>query len=138
MNLNKRSTYSKFKEYKDLLSEEVIIYVYAENEEKAFYKTDKIFKYCMKNNIKVRDVYYDISKSKDLIDKPSLAKIFCEEDNIDIISANSRDICPLATGDYFDIRRYLKENNLGVFDLYYKDFYFERAPLLVWSGYCGV
>lgn len=138
MNLNKRSTYSKFKEYKELLSEEVLVYVYGNDADYVFNKIDRVFKYCAKNNIKVRDVYYDISNSKDLMNKHNLAKIFCEEDNIDIICFNANDICQLGTGDYFDIRRYLKENNLGVFDLNYKDFYFERAPLLVWSNYCGI
>ena len=138
MNLNKRSTYEKFNKYSDLITEEVIVYIYGDSFEKVFNKINTISKFLNKNKIAIKKVYYDISNSKELIDKPDLARIFRDEDNVDIITCTANDICPLATGDYYDIRRYLKENNLGVFDLGYNEFYFERAPLLVWSNYCGV
>ena len=134
MNLNKRSTYEKFNNFSDLLSEDSVIYVNAKNSGLAFRKIEEIFEFCKEKKIHPKNIYMDISKSKDLIHKPFLSKLLLEEENVDIITYSTGDVNPFGTGDYFDINRYLKESNLGIYDLRYESYSVERAPMLVWLG----
>lgn len=134
MNLNKRSNYEKFNEFSDLLTDESVIYIHASNDNICFKKLQTIFNFCNKKSIRPRAIYFDISKSKDLLDKPNLAKLFRDEENVDIITYNSTDIAPYGNEDYYDIRRYLKDSNLGIYDLTYENYSYERAPMLVWLG----
>lgn len=134
MNMNKRSSYEKFNNFSDLLTEDSVIYVHADSPENCFKKLDTLFKFCNKKKITPKDVCFDIGRTKDLVDKPNLAKIFRDYENIDIITYNSTDITPFGYEDYYDIKRYLKDSNLGIYDLTYENYSFERAPMLVWLG----
>ena len=44
---------------------------------------------------------------------------------------NTRVFCNIL---HIDIKRYLKDSNLGIYDLTYENYSFERAPMLVWLG----
>lgn len=132
MNLNKRSTYHNFKTYADLLTNESVIYINANNSDLAFKKLDKLFSFCNKMKILPNNVYIDITSSKQLLEKPNLIRLLRDKENVDVITASSRDIIPFCSEDFYEIKQYLRESNLGVFDLKYDNFIYERKPLLQW------
>lgn len=134
MNLNKRSTYEKFRYYSDLLTDESVIYVYAKNENLAYKKLDILFSFCNEKNIHPINVYIDINESNSLMNKSNLVKLLRDEENVDIITFTSRDITPFCSEDYYEIRQYLRESNLGIYDLNYESYTIERKPLLEWLG----
>lgn len=134
MNLSKRSSYYKFENYSDLLNEETVIYIKAKNDKEAKKKKNIIDKFCKTKKINPRKIYIDITEKHNLIDKPELLKLINEEENLDIITFKTSDLYKYASDDYYDIRKYLIESNLGVYDLNYESFSIERKPLLYWLG----
>lgn len=120
MDLNKRSTYEKFKKYSDLLTDESVIYIHAKNSDLAYKKLEMLFDFCNEKKIRPVNIYIDITDSNSLMDKTNLAILLKDEENVDIITFTSRDITPFCSEDYYDIKQCLRESNLGIFDLIMK------------------
>lgn len=133
MNLNKRSEYLNFKEYSDIL-DETVLYICAKDEKGLKVKENVLKKFCTEKNIKPKSIYKDITDSEELRFKPNLQKLIRDEENLDIITLSTSDIYKYLGEDYFDIKRYLRESNLGIYDLNYENYSLERKPLLYWLG----
>lgn len=134
MNLTKRSYYYDFKEFSDLLNEDTVIYIKANNENEYKKKESLINQFCKQKNIQPKKIYKDITNDSNLLNKISLQELLREEENLDIITFSTSDIYKYSSDDFYDIKRYLKESNLGVYDLNYESFSLERQPLLYWLG----
>ena len=85
--------------------------------------------------IDTKKIYLDVTNNSNLMNKPNLQKLLANEENLDIITFSTSDIYRYATDDYYDIKRFLRESNLGIYDLNYESFSIERQPLLYWLGY---
>jgi hypothetical protein len=133
VNLNKRSAYLNFKEYSDIL-DETVLYICAKDEKEIKVKENILKKFCKEKNIKPKSIYKDITDSEELRFKPNLQKLIRDEENLDIITLSTSDIYKYLGEDYFDIKRYLRESNLGIYDLNYENYSLERKPLLYWLG----
>jgi hypothetical protein len=133
VNLNKRSTYLNFKEYSDIL-DETVLYICAKDEKEEKIKENILKKFCKEKNIKPKDIYIDITSNNELRFKPNLQKLIRDEENLDIITLSTSDIFKYLSDDYFDIKRFLRESNLGIYDLNYERYSMERKPLLYWLG----
>ena len=134
MNLNKRSYYYDFKEFSDLLNEDTVIYIKANNKKELKKKQHIINEFCSQKNINPKKIYLAVTNNSNLMNKPNLQKLLDDEENLDIITFSTSDIYRYATDDYYDIKRFLRESNLGIYDLNYESFSIERQPLLYWLG----
>ena len=134
MNLNKRSYYYDFNEFSELLNEDTVIYITAKNEKELKKKQQIIKEFCNQKKINPKKIYLDVTNNSNLMNKPNLQKLLGDEENLDIITFSTSDINRYATDDYYDIKRFLRESNLGIYDLNYESFSIERQPLLYWLG----
>ena len=134
MNLNKRSYYYDFNEFSELLNEDTIIYITAKNEKELKKKQQIIKDFCNQKKINPKKIYLDVTNNSNFMSKPNLQKLLANEENLDIITFSTSDIYRYATDDYYDIKRFLRESNLGIYDLNYESFSIERQPLLYWLG----
>ena len=134
MNLNKRSYYYDFNEFSELLNEDTVIYIKANNYKELKKKQHIIKEFCSQKNINPKKIYLDVTNNSNLMNKPNLQKLLADEENLDIITFSTSDIYRYSTDDYYDIKRFLRESNLGIYDLNYESFSIERQPLLYWLG----
>ena len=134
MNLNKRSYYYDFNEFSELLNEDTVIYIKANNYKELKKKQHIIKEFCSQKNINPKKIYLDVTNNSNLMNKPNLQKLLADEENLDIITFSTSDIYRYTTDDYYDIKRFLRESNLGIYDLNYESFSIERQPLLYWLG----
>ena len=134
MNLNKRSYYYDINEFSELLNEDTVIYITAKNEKELKKKQQIIKDFCNQKKINPKKIYLDVTNNSNLMSKPNLQKLLANEENLDIITFSTSDIYRYATDDYYDIKRFLRESNLGIYDLNYESFSIERQPLLYWLG----
>lgn len=133
MPINKNSNYQNFNHFYELLSEDSIIYVFAKTKEEAFKQLDNIFKLCNKYNISPKEVYFDINDTNNIENKPNLQMILRDKENIDLIVNSAKNVSNYLV-DHWEVKRYLKESNIGVYNINEDDFFYERKPLLFWVG----
>lgn len=131
MNISKNSNYHKFKNFYELLSEDSIVYVFASNKDEVFSQIDKIFKFCNQHNIIPKEVYYDISNDNNIINKPNLQMILRDKENTDLIVNSVKSVSNYCV-DHWEVNTYLKESNIGVYNINQDEFFIERKPLLFW------
>ncbi len=66
MNVNKESMNMRFSNYRDLLSDESLIYIYGKDKELATRQLSFVKKICKSKNIPTSKIYMDIGSSNKL------------------------------------------------------------------------
>lgn len=125
MSLNKIPIYLRFSNYTDMLGKDVLIYVYAKDQDLANEQLNKIKFFCNKHYITTSKVYMDIGNSNKLDYKFNLKKLITENKNNNILIS---DISRLARDSFelFELKSLCHKNNINFYDVTSDNFVFSK------------
>ena len=125
MSLDKIPIYMRFSTYADMLGKDVLVYVYAKDQELANNQLRELKMFSNKNNLNIKEIYVDTFGSNKLENKINLKKLINENNNINVLTIGI-DRLSRNTMDLFDIHNLCENNHIDFFDVKSDKFIFDN------------
>lgn len=123
--MNLSNPYCRLSNYKDLFSNNSVIYIYSKNKDKLTFQNILLKQFCKEHKINPIKMYVDSGCKNNLDSKYSLKRLLEENTNTDVIIF-SQDRLSRKMEDIFKIHDICKEKNIGIYDYQNETFLFEE------------